>query len=336
MERVLRLTRESSQSVKLAYFCSAYVLAAILLIPETFLAVFNQYPLLRFYIFIPPLILSGLIVAALFNQPRAPFTFIRNKLAARGMGAACIILVLIMSATAFTAFKHEYSMWVPFFADRFLADLDQAIHFGEPWRFARAFFPTALEAPLFSLYAQLWFIEVLGAVLIAAFLADRYARERYLAAFAVTVISLSSVVRIAGSSSGPIFYDRIFGGDRFAGLIETLQQSDSGRGILKISDYLYSSFATNTSVLGTGISAMPSLHVALAVLNAMFVTSLNKWAGAVAWAYAAAIMFGSVYFGWHYALDGYASIVAVVIIWRMFSKSEKPAVHPRASINSKR
>ena len=123
-----------------------------------------------------------------------------------------------------------------------------------------------------------------------------------------------------GSSSGPIFYDRMFGGDRFAVLIGTLQQSDSGQKILKISDYLYSSFATDTSVLGTGISAMPSMHVALAVLNAIFASSLNRWAGVFAWAYAAAIMFGSVYFGWHYALDGYISIIAVIVIWRIFSK----------------
>jgi len=323
METVLKLARESSQSVKLAYFCGAYVLAAILLIPETFLAVLNQYPIQRFYVFIPPLIFTGLVLAALVNQPRSPFSFIRDKLVARGMGATWIILILIMSATAFTAFKHEYSMWVPFFADQFLADLDQVVHFGDPWRYARSIFPAALEGPLYSLYAQLWFVEVLGAVLIAAFLEDRYARERYLAAFTVTVIALSSVVRIAGSSSGPIFYDRIFGGTRFAELIDTLHSSIGGQKILKISDYLYSSFATDTSVLGTGISAMPSVHVALAVLNAIFATSLNKMAGAFAWAYAAAIMFGSVYFGWHYALDAYVSIIAVTVIWRIFSKPDE-------------
>ena len=323
METVLKLTRESSQSLKLVYFCGAYVLAAILLIPQTYFSVFIQYPILRYFIFIPPLLFMGLIVAALMNQPRLPVTFIRNKLASRGKGATCIILVLVMSATAYTAFKHEYSMWMPFFADRFLADLDQVVHFGEPWRFARSIFPAALESPLYILYSWLWFVELVGIVLIAAFLENRYARERYLAAFAVTVISLGSVVRIAGSSSGPIFYDRMFGGDRFAALIGTLQQSDSGQKILKISDYLYSSFTTDTSVLGTGISAMPSLHVALAVLNAIFVTSLNKWAGAFAWAYAAAIMFGSVYFGWHYALDGYVSIIVVIVVWRMFSKPDR-------------
>ena len=73
METVLKLTRESSQSVKLAYFCGAYVLAAIFLIPGTFFSVFNQMPVLRFFVFIPPLLLPGLLLAALFNQPRLPF-----------------------------------------------------------------------------------------------------------------------------------------------------------------------------------------------------------------------------------------------------------------------
>lgn len=321
METVLRLARETSQSVKLAYVCCAYILAAILLIPETFFSVFSQMPVLRFFVFVPPLLLAGLLLAALINQPRLPLFFIRNKLAARGVGATCIVFVLVISTAAFTAFKHEYANWVPFFADRILADLDHALHFGDPWRYAQSIFPATLSEPLYVLYAQLWFAEVVGAVLVAAFLEDRYARERYLSAFAATVIVLGSVVRVAGSSSGPIFYDRIFGGARFGDLIVSLQNSAGGQRILRISDYLYTSYATDTSVLGTGISAMPSMHVALAVLNAIFASSLNRWAGVLAWAYAAAIMFGSVYFGWHYALDGYVSIAAVVIAWKMFSKT---------------
>ena len=198
MDTVLKLARKSSQSVKLAYFCGAYVLAAVLLIPETYFAVFNQYPIQRFFVFIPLLILVGFILAAVINKPRLPLSFIRNKLASRGMGATWIIFILIMSTTAFTAFKHEYSTWVPFFADSFLTDLDQAVHFGDPWRYAHSIFPAALEPTLFRLYSWAWFAEVVGAVLVAAFLENRYARERYLAAFAVTVITLGSVVRIVG------------------------------------------------------------------------------------------------------------------------------------------
>ena len=45
---------------------------------------------------------------------------------------------------------------------------------------------------------------------------------------------------------------------------------------------------------------MPSMHVAMAVLNALFLGRLAWWLGALRLAFAAAILFGSVYFGWHY------------------------------------
>jgi hypothetical protein len=33
-------------------------------------------------------------------------------------------------------------------------------------------------------------------------------------------------------------------------------------------------------------------------------------------AYAAVILFGSIYLGWHYAVDGYVSIAVTYLIWR--------------------
>ena len=60
---------------------------------------------------------------------------------------------------------------------------------------------------------------------------------------------------------------------------------------------------------------MPSMHCAGAILNAYFFTSLNRWAGLLGWGFAALIVVGSVYTGWHYAVDGYASFVGVTAIW---------------------
>jgi hypothetical protein len=42
---------------------------------------------------------------------------------------------------------------------------------------------------------------------------------------------------------------------------------------------------------------------------------LNRYAGAMACLYLATILLGSVFLGWHYAVDGYASIAITGLIW---------------------
>jgi hypothetical protein len=316
-----------------AAFCLLYSAVAFMLFPSTFLEVLGAYPIVRYYFVIPPLLFLGLLAAALSHSPRRPITFMKEKLQARGLGAFLIICVLIISATAFTTLKHEYSFLVPFHADHLLAVADRLLHFGDPWTYARALWPEALDLPLYSLYSHLWFVQVVAVVLYAAFVADTRDRERYFISFALTCILLSSVVRIAGSSAGPVFYDRLFGSERFADLTASLQASVAGPRALALTDYLYQSYSSHRSALGTGISAMPSLHVAIAFLNALFISSRSLWVGRVAWAYAALILFGSVYFGWHYALDGYASIICVLIIWRLASRTENQQDARIASTN---
>ncbi|RTL93777.1 MAG: hypothetical protein EKK31_31615 [Hyphomicrobiales bacterium] len=61
---------------------------------------------------------------------------------------------------------------------------------------------------------------------------------------------------------------------------------------------------------------MPSMHVAIATLNAFYLARLNRWLGLAGWAFAIFILFGSIYTGWHYAADGYISMLVVAVIWR--------------------
>jgi PAP2 superfamily len=309
-----------SGSQKVALLCVLYTAFAAIVFPSTYLNVLRAAPILRFYLVMPFLLIVGLLLAALINAPRTPLKFMRAKLNDRGMGALLIFTVLVFTASAFTTLKHEYSLFVSFFADPILADIDAAIHFGDPWRHARSVTPAALDTILYSLYSQLWFVQIAGVILYASFIANRGQREAYFASFVMSVILLSSIVRLIGSSGGPVFYDRLMGGTRFADLIAALQNSTAGPRTLKLTDYLYTSYSTERSVLGTGISAMPSLHVALAFLNALFLTTRNKIVGKLAWLYFAIIMFGSVYFGWHYAVDGYVSIAVVAVIWH-YAKS---------------
>ena len=66
---------------------------------------------------------------------------------------------------------------------------------------------------------------------------------------------------------------------------------------------------------GTGISAMPSLHVAIATLCALFAWRCGPRAGMLMSVYAAIIFLASIHLGWHYAIDGYVSIVSTVLLW---------------------
>jgi hypothetical protein len=79
---------------------------------------------------------------------------------------------------------------------------------------------------------------------------------------------------------------------------------------------------------GTGhpyaaISAMPSLHVAVPAL--VLFAGISRyprllWPGVV---YLVLTLLSTVYLGWHYALDGYVSIAAVGIYWRVCGRQKR-------------
>ena len=69
-------------------------------------------------------------------------------------------------------------------------------------------------------------------------------------------------------------------------------------------------------MLGKGISAMPSMHVATSVLFALVAWQTHRKLGIVLTVHAAAVMIGSVHLAWHYALDGYIGALLTYGIWR--------------------
>ncbi|MGX9144627.1 phosphatase PAP2 family protein [Mesorhizobium sp. 128a] len=54
----------------------------------------------------------------------------------------------------------------------------------------------------------------------------------------------------------------------------------------------------------------------MVVLFALYATRRSRLVGLLMWAYAAIIMIGSVVLGWHYAMDGYASVLISIAIWK--------------------
>lgn len=310
---------------RLALAALTYTAVAASLSWHAFVALLGKYMVTQFFA-LPLMLLFGLSVASVIARPSAPMSYLWDLIRKRGIGAAWVIGIFCAAIAAFSTFKYLIPAWVPFFADRTLADLDEVLHLGHPWRHLHAITPSWISPALGLLYGPIWFAQFFGFVLFAAFLPNTPIRVRYLLSFAATLLLLGTVLRALGSSAGPIFYDRMYHGDRFADLLAALASVPLGTVTLSTSDYLYASYIDDSAVFGVGISAMPSIHVAIAFLNALFLSKLNKRLGIVGWMYAASILYGSVYFGWHYALDGYVSIIGVLLIWRHAGRNNIPAI----------
>jgi len=126
---------------------------------------------------------------------------------------------------------------------------------------------------------------------------------------------LGTVIAGVGMSAGPGFYQRVTGETRFQALTDFLADDHRGLGSLRAMDVLWSAYRQGVVGWGTGISAFPSMHLAVSTLLTLAAFRLHRLLGWAFVAFTGAILFGSVHLGWHYAVDGYVSIVCTTLIW---------------------
>lgn len=224
----------------------------------------------------------------------------------------------LLFATAFNFVKTSLPYIIPFYADPFFAELDKALHGGvDPWVFTHYISDIISPDMVSLLYFGIWGLPaVFFPFLIAMTDNDEARKSRFLILYGFVWIGLGNVLAYAGSSVGPIYYDLLLGGDRFAGLTEALQSSqitDSQIGAVQFG--LWKVYTEHTQMIGSGISAFPSVHNGVAAVVMLYLWERSKWLAPIGVTFCAAILFASVYVGWHYAIDGYASIILVAAAW---------------------
>lgn len=307
----------------LTALCLTYALAALCLQPGRYLHLAQSYAQ-PFAFFLPALLAAGLGLVALTFARHSPTRFMLDILRQRWLGAAPVILLFFLCITAFTAFKIAIPDIVPFYADRMLAELDFGLHGADPWTWAHSLVPEPVSAVIFIGYGYGWHVQWFGTLLFVAFWNNPVGRLRYLWALALTTILCGTVLAIALSSTGPIFHDQFYGGDRFAALQAALARNSYAAPVHTYANYLLAAYQSGRPELGGGISAMPSMHVAFVTLNAFFLSGFGRRWAAAGWSFAALILFGSVYTGWHYAVDGYLSILVVSALWYLTGRFVLP------------
>jgi hypothetical protein len=143
-------------------------------------------------------------------------------------------------------------------------------------------------------------------------------RLQFLYSFVLCWILLGTVCAIVFSSAGPCYFGRVTGGeDRFAPLMAYLRDVAEQYSLIALmaQDYLWHGYRHSGLDLFDGISAMPSMHVSMAMLFALLGWRVSRRLGALLTIFAAVIFVGSIELGWHYGLDGYVAALGTKLIW---------------------
>lgn len=193
-----------------------------------------------------------------------------------------------------------------YWADPMLADLDHRLFGQDPWHLFRF---DGL-GPLFSKIYVSWFPVTFGTMGLLAF--SKRDHSVLLTAFLAILIIIGTMGQYVLPSAGPIFYERLGLGARFDELIATTDPS-----VTFLADYLWRNFESGGANLGTGISAMPSMHVTMAVWTAFAARAIWRPLVVPAVLYALVIYITSVASGWHYATDGLvgAALATATCLW---------------------
>ena len=280
------------------------------------------------------------VIAMAINGVTNPVQELRSRLAARTELLLLPVLIQPLFFAAFTAAKTSIAPLMSFTWDHVFTDIDAAIFFGDPWRLTHAAIGPAGSQVLEFFYTMVWGSFLVFTQAFIAIYGTRRAAGTFFLALNLTWLIGGIVLAYMTPAAGPIFahlFDPALG-ERFADLrLSLLSRLQPDGAIIQMQNYLAAALGSKVAEEGGGISAMPSMHVATAMLYVLAARGTRWFWSAVAFAVLTCI--GSVHFGYHYALDGLVAILVAGLCWRgaelWFAKASITTAHmPEIAVES--
>lgn len=288
-----------------------------------------DYSVLSFY--------SGILAGCAYAVACLVRPAVRTNMGPRvfWLAVACLITGLIFPF--FTTFKELVLPARGFLWDSTFAELDRTIVGVAPWRVTHQWFGGVAGARMFDLAYRFWLPFMFGLPMASAILfTDPRLRLRILATWTLSWIVIGTIGGWLFASAGPCFYN-VFAGSNadYAALMSQLaetgrQAAAQGHEIasLEYQSGLLQTWRMHDFAPGGGISAMPSMHVAMAALLAIVGFRLHRSLGAVFAAFGITVWLATIHFGWHYMVDGPAGALMMVAIW-LLTKPLAAADYPQ-------
>jgi membrane-associated phospholipid phosphatase len=273
-------------------------------------------------------ILFAITISFLWNlikyRPESPIAFATNffkehvsfKVIARH---SPVVLSLCIFMPVFSAMKSSISLFASYTWDSTFADWDRYIHFGNAWEILQPVIGFPVITFGFNLAYNFWIVLIYaGTVFFALRMKDPILRQRFLITYFLCWTVLGIVGAILLASVGPIFVGRVLGQREFDPLVSYLYAANEHYPIfaLQVQEGLIERFNAQSTALGAGITAMPSMHVSKAFVFFLAMRHVSRPAAVALGIFVLLIMIGSVHLGYHYAVDGYVSLVFTALIWK--------------------
>lgn len=265
------------------------------------------------------------------DRPASPIAYVRSMFDGEYMQAAWRGLPLVLAATlfmpAFSAVKSAIPLLNDYTWDRTFIALDRAIHGTDVWITLQPWLGHPLITAGLGLSYHAWFqLIYCGTIYFAVYEKNRYLAARYFIAYFATWTIGGMVLAVGLASVGPCFVKPLLGMDTFAEQMAYLAMADKAYPVmvLDVQQQLLAWHSSGQHGLGRGITAMPSMHVALAFLFFLAMCHVSRWAGLAFGLFFVAIFLGSIHLGYHYAVDGYVSILLVAVLWQISGIAAAP------------
>lgn len=263
----------------------------------------------------PAWMVAVCVIGAIFTFVRlaargeqSPFSALRTMIRDDWQQVVTLLLAMALAGINLISFmwlKPLLNVYIPFRADPLLAAMDRMLFLGhDPWTLLS--WANVSGAGLF--YHPVWFIAIIIALMSAASAKPSPRKSALLLTYFMLWSVVAPLIHSLMPAAGPLFFERMGYGPRFANLVP-------GPETQAVFDWLWQCYADGPRYMGNGISAMPSMHVAMSswVLLVAWVEA-RRWFP-LALAFHLTIVTLSIALGWHYAMDGIVAGIATALVY---------------------